>query len=34
MLEKIRNENLDLVVATRNAAGGGMGRIFPGTACG
>jgi len=27
MLEKIRNENLDLVVATRNAAGGGMGEF-------
>src|ERR1700730_6462591 len=27
MLEKIRNEKLDLVVATRNAEGGGMGEL-------
>ncbi len=27
MLEKIRNEKLDLVVATRNAEGGGMGEF-------
>ena len=30
MLDKIRNENLDLVVATRNAEGGGMGEFSEG----